>query len=193
MGKHPPRCAQRAPAFLENPPNVPSQEKAIKWRLGASLSVLTKQRCRTFCRRGLRHPTALLWWWSSFLCFLWRTLLTRDFPPPEKQKHILCYSSFPLEFFNSRCATAARESLKSPLLSHHRDRERHVGLKSLSRDSWTWTWLPLCLFWMKAKSWSVLTKLVLQEREFKSKHVWLQDSAGFSVWSLVCLFIPVLL
>jgi len=56
--------------------------------------------------------------------------LTTDFSPSEKWKQ-LCYSSFPPEFFNSRCATVAQESLKSPLRSHHRDRERHVGLKSL--------------------------------------------------------------
>lgn len=116
------------------------------------------QRCCTCCGWGLHHPTAL-WWWSSLPCFLWRSLLTMDFFPYEKWKRFCCSSS-PLGVFNGRCAAAALESLRSPLLSHHR--ETHVGLKSLLRDSWTWTWLLLCLLWMKAKSQSALTKLVLQ-------------------------------
>lgn len=105
-----------------------------KWRLRVLLSMLTKETCYTCCRWELCHPAVLLCCLSSFLCFLWRTLLTTDFSPLEKLKQLYS-SSFPLEFSSGTCAAAGWESLKCPLRSHHKDRERHVGLKSLSRDS----------------------------------------------------------
>lgn len=130
------------------PPNTAAQEKAntgsLRFPCGCS------ERCWTCCGWGLHHLTELCWW-SFFLCFLWRSLLTMDYFPPEKWEQFCCSPSL-LEVFNGRCAAAAQEGLRILLLSHHRVRETHVGLKSLLRDSWTWTWLLLCLLWMKAKS-----------------------------------------
>lgn len=145
------RCAQRASASSHSSSGESKHRKA-------QVS-LCSERCCTCCGWALHHPAALLWW--SFLRFLWRSLLTMDCFPPEKWKQFCCSSS-PLEVFNGRCVAAALESLRSPLLSHHRVRERHVDLKSLLRDSWTWTWLLLCRLWIKAKSQSPLTRLVLQ-------------------------------
>lgn len=138
------------------PPNTASQETANKGRLRFPCG--DSERCWTCCGCRAQHPTVLCWW-SSFLCFLWRSLLTIFYFPPEKWKQFCCSSSL-LEVFNGRCAAAALESWRSPLLSHHGVRERHVGLESLLRDSWTSTWL--LLLWVKAESQSPLAKLVLQ-------------------------------
>lgn len=132
------------------PSNTPSSGESKQRKAQVSLWVLREMLDLLWVEAWPPAP-AVLCWWSSFPCFLWRSWLTMDYFPPEKWKQFCCSSSL-LEVFNGRCAAAALEGLRSLLLSHHRVRERHVGMKSLLRDSWTWTWLFLCLLWMKAKS-----------------------------------------
>lgn len=164
-GLVPLQCTQRVPAFLKNSSNIPSQEKAKRWRLGVFVVSVNQRKILYLLQVRALPPCR-----PALAVIVLPLLSVEDLVDNRlfstwKIEAVLLFV-FPTAVFQW-CATAAWESLKSPLFSHQRDRGRCVGLKSPSKDSWTWTWLPLCLFRVKAKSWSVLMKMTLQQRELK--------------------------